>query len=69
METMLRKKIDAFVSKALDNRDMFTRPIFWPSLQDEYLKVLDLYRRKITEKFQELSLGKPIIKLRLEEVG
>lgn len=57
LETMLRKKIDAFVSKALDNKDVFTKPIFWPSLQTEYENVLELCRRKITEKFQELSLG------------
>jgi hypothetical protein len=51
LDSLFRKKIEAFVNKTLENREMFIKPIFWKELQKEYELVIQLGSNNIRNKF------------------
>lgn len=57
LDTLFRKKIEAFVNRTLENREMFIRPVFWQELQREYEDIIMLGSNNIRNKFAELGLG------------
>lgn len=58
LDSLFRKKIEAFVNRTLENRDMFIKPVFWKELQREYESMIQLGSNNIRNKFEELGLGR-----------